>query len=93
MLSSVARGRQEDKKNRTEFLICRSELDGVGCYGNHQYGIGHALDRGVGNGNAVADDRRLKLLHNGQAVRDLFLARNETSLGERVGQDLDHLIT
>ena len=93
MLSTAARGRQEDEKNGTEFLIGRSELDGLGRYGNHEYGFWHSFDRGVGNGNAVTGDRRVELLHNGQAVGDLSLARDETSLGECVGQDLDHLIT
>ncbi len=93
MLSTAARGRQENEKNGTELLIGWSELDWLGRYSNHEYGLGHSFDRGVGNGNAVADDRRVELLHNGQTIRDLSLARDETSLGECVGQDLDHLTT
>ena len=92
MLSAAPRGRKENEKHGTEVLVGRPELDGLGRHGDHEYGLGHPGDRSVWDRNSVADDCCVKLLHDGQSVRDFSLAFDDAPLGECVGQNLDGLI-
>lgn len=92
MLSTAAGRREEDEENGTEILLVRSKLDGLVSYGDHEEGPIDSFDCRVRYRYSIADDRRVKFFHEGQAIHDLTLALDQTSLGERISQEPDHLI-